>query len=97
MVKKANGHGGHLPTYKSYVFKDKDPAIDAMRTLIEKHYGQRLNGRMLREIAEGGGPSETCMRGWFFRTTKRPQNATLEAAGREMGYERVWRRSRSNK
>ncbi len=97
MAKRPNGHGGRMPIYKSYVFKDKDPAIDEMRTLVEQHYGMRVNGRMLREIADGGGPSSTCMRGWFFGATKRPQNATLEAAGREMGYQRVWRRMRSNR
>jgi hypothetical protein len=31
---------------------------------------------------------------WFLRTTKRPQNVTLEAAGRAMGYKRVWQKMR---
>jgi hypothetical protein len=94
--RKTNGHG-YAPLYKSYVFKDKDPAIDTMRTLVEDHFGQRVNNEVLREIETDGGPSLGCMRGWFFGETKRPTNPTLEAAGRSMGYERVWRRMRSNR
>jgi hypothetical protein len=30
------------------------------------------------------------MAAWFFGATKRPQNATLEAAGRALGMKRVW-------
>jgi hypothetical protein len=30
------------------------------------------------------------MHNWFFGTTRRPQSATLEAAGRALGYKRVW-------
>jgi hypothetical protein len=99
MSKKTNGHSnghGHLPTYKSYVFKTKDPVIDELRTIAEQHYGRRINGKTLAEIAEDGGPSSGCMRGWFFGATKRPQNPTVEAAGRAMGFQRVWRRMRAN-
>ena len=46
--------------------RDKDPAIDEMRTLVEQHYGRRVNGTVLREIADGGGPSST---GRFFGAT----------------------------
>ena len=31
----------------------------------------------LHKIAEQGGPTASCMSGWFFGETKRPQNATL--------------------
>jgi hypothetical protein len=93
--KKSNGHH-HAPIYKSYVFRTKDPAIDELRTLVEDHFGKRVNNKMLEQISEDGGPSSACMRAWFFGKTKRPQNPTLEAAGRSMGYERVWQRMRSN-
>lgn len=92
MAKKHNGRGYLPPVYRSYMFKDRDPAIDELRTMIEDHFGDRVNGKSLRQINEDGGPSTTCMVNWFFGATKRPQNATLEAAGRAMGYERVWRK-----
>jgi len=96
MASKTNGHG-RAPLYKSYVFKDKDPAIDDLRTLVERHFGRPVNGHDLHEITNDGGPSLGAMRGWFFGDTKRPQNPTLEAAGRAIGYERVWRRMGRNK
>jgi len=97
MRSKTNGHGSRTPLYKSYVFKDKDPAIDELRTIVERHFGHRVTGSDLAEIEKDGGPSIGCMRGWFFRDTKRPQNPTLEAAGRAIGYERVWRRMGRNR
>jgi|SRR5215510_147641 len=96
MATKTNGHG-RAPLYKSYVFRDKDPAIDKLRNLVERHFGRPLNGHDLHEITDDGGPSTSCMRAWFFGKTKRPTNPTLEAAGRAMGYERVWQRMKPNR
>lgn len=83
-----------MKLYGSYMFRSKDPAIDELRTVIEDLTGERLNkGSALRKIERQGGPSTSCMSGWFFGKTRRPQNATLEAAGRALGYERVWQPS----
>lgn len=79
-----------MKLYKSYVFRDKDPAIDELRTLIQRENKGKLTYTELRHIEMSGGPSITCMNNWFFGTTKRPQSATLEAAGRAIGYKRVW-------
>jgi len=79
-----------LMIYKSYVFRNKDPEIDVMRTLVQDHFGGRLSGKQFSQIEEDGGPTSATMRNWFFGTTKRPQNATLEAAGRAMGFRRKW-------
>jgi hypothetical protein len=87
--RKRNG-ANQLPLYKSYVFKDKDPAIDELRTLVEKHFGARVGHKHLATIRADGGPSIGAMQGWFFGATRRPQNPTLEAAGRAMGYRRQW-------
>lgn len=95
-AKKSNGHG-RQPLYASYVFKDKDPAIDEFRTLVEDHFGHRVANRDLTEISNDGGPNSSTMRAWLFGKTRRPTNATLEAAGRAMGYQRVWQRMRSNR
>jgi hypothetical protein len=83
---------GHLPIYKSYVFRDKDPVIDQLRTMAEDTYGVKINSKTLRIIADKGGPTVGSMKAWFFGKTKRPQNPTVEAAGRAMGYQRVWQR-----
>lgn len=80
-----------MRTYKSYVFRGKDPAIAALRGVIERGTGNRLAGSELGKIEKAGGPSTAAMRSWFWGKTKRPQNATLEAAGRALGFERVWK------
>lgn len=79
--------------YKSYLFKTKDPAIDRIRTVMQDHFGKRnLSAEDYAEVYEQGGPSAGCIKSWFEGKTKRPQNATLEAAGRAIGYHRVWRK-----
>lgn len=82
---------GYL-TYRAYVFKDKDPVIDELRTLAQQKFGGKLNHKVLRTINDDGGPSVSCMAGWFFKDTKRPFSASTEAAGRALGFRRVWRR-----
>jgi hypothetical protein len=94
MATKSNGGGGRMPIYKSYVFRTKDPVIDELRTMVEDNFGVRVNGQVLSEITAEGGPSTSCMRAWFFGKTKRPTSATVEAAGRSMGYKRVWQKMR---
>ena len=79
--------------YKSYMFKAKDPAIDELRTLVEDHFGKRVNGKDLKRVETSGGPTAGAMKGWFFGKTRRPQSATLEAAGRAIGYKRKWVKS----
>jgi hypothetical protein len=43
----------------------------------------------LAHIEVDGGPSANTMRNWFKGKTKRPQNCTIEAAGRALGMKRV--------
>lgn len=86
---------GSLKLYRAYNFRDKDPVIDQLRTMAEETYGVKVNGKSLRQIENKGGPSVACMRSWFFGTTKRPQNPTTEAAGRAMGFQRVWQKMKS--
>jgi hypothetical protein len=76
--------------YNSYVFKDKDPEIQVLRTLIQDAHGGRLTRKTLEKIEDEGGPATATMHGWFFGKTMRPTNATLEAAGRALGYQRRW-------
>ena len=71
--------------YKSYRFVGADPAIAEVKAIIGKDIS-------LKSVEEDGGPTAGTMRAWFKGKTKRPQNCTLEAAGRALGYERVWRK-----
>jgi hypothetical protein len=92
---KRNGVPYTAPIYKSYVFREKEPVIDMQRTLFEDVYGERVNGKMLAEISKQGGPSVSCMRNWFFGKTRRPTNAAIEASGRALGYERIWKKMKA--
>lgn len=92
--KKGNGN---LRLYKSYVFRNKDPVIDELRTIIQDHFNGHLNNDALRHIQEAGGPTVGAMRGWFFGKTQRPQSPTIEAAGRAIGYRRTWTKMKESK
>jgi hypothetical protein len=82
-----------MKLYKSYLFRDKDPAIDEFRTIVQSaDGGNRITRKSLKAIETGGGPQVGTVANWFFGSVKRPQNATLEAAGRALGYHRVWRK-----
>jgi len=83
-------------TFGAYRFRGKDPAIDEFRTVVEDHFGRRVNYKDLRKIEEQGGASVGAMAGWFFGDTERPQSSTLEASGRSIGMKRVWVSDRSN-
>ena len=93
-TKKKNGHAPQL--YKAYTFREKDPEISRLRGMAEQYYGGKVTGKEMTAITKDGGPSEACMRAWWYGDTKRPRNDTLEAAGRAMGFERVWKRMRDN-
>lgn len=79
-----------MKIYESYLFRTKDPAIDEFRTVVQEAYGKKITVKNLVDIEKLGGPTAGCMAEWFWGKTKRPQNATLEAAGRALGYKRVW-------
>lgn len=77
--------------YRSYVFRSKDPVIDELRTIIQDTTGDKaLQSSTLSQIEDDGGPTVSCMQGWFRGQTKRPQNCTVEAVGRALGMKRTW-------
>lgn len=86
----ARKRNGTSHTYGAYRFREKDPAINELRTLVEDHFGHRVKRHDLSTIKDDGGPSAGTMANWFFGETRRPQSATLEAAGRAIGYKRKW-------
>lgn len=79
-TKKSTKKNGALRLYKSYMFKDKDPAIDKIRTLVED------SGESYDAIAAKSGVSAGTLPRWFFGDTKRPQFATLNATARALGH-----------
>jgi hypothetical protein len=85
--------------YGAYVFqrKEKDPSIDVYRTLAQDYFGRRnITHKDMVAINEAGGPSVSCVNQWLYGKTLRPTNAAMEAAGRALGYQRVWQRMRKN-
>ena len=70
-----------LKLYRSYSFKDKDPIIDRLRTVIND---EKVS---YKEIEERSGVKVGTLRGWFDGATKRPQFATTMAVARSLGYD----------
>lgn len=68
-------------SYKTYSFKEKDPCIDALRTIIADEKASYT------EIHERSGVSANTLWNWFHGTTKRPQYATVMAVARSLGYD----------
>lgn len=77
------------PLYGAYLFRDKDPEIDGLRTKLQQKFG-RLDRKLLRKLEENGGAKVGTTSGWFFGKTMRPQNASLESTGRAAGIKRAW-------
>jgi transcriptional regulator with XRE-family HTH domain len=67
-------------TYKSYVFIDKDPIIDELRTVVQD------SGQSYKQIHEDSGVSISTLSAWFAGETRRPQAASLNAVARALGY-----------
>ncbi len=77
--KQKTKKGGILRIYKSYLFREKDPVIDAVRTFRQD------KGFTYQEIQEEGGPTAQTVRNWEHGKTKRPQFATVWASIKAMG------------
>jgi hypothetical protein len=67
--------------YKTYMFRDKDPVIDVLRTIMDK---ERLD---LNVVAADAGVAVTTITAWLYGITRRPQHATVMAVCRAMGYD----------
>jgi hypothetical protein len=78
--------------YLTYNFKDKAPNIDKLRTFVQdtaKRSG-KSERVVIREACERSGVSKSTPRGWFYGKTRRPQDPTIEAFGRALGFQRKW-------
>jgi hypothetical protein len=72
-----------LKSYRSYVFKDKDPVIDILRTAVQD------SGKSYTDINADSGVAASTMANWFGGAVKRPQFATVNAVARALGKEFV--------
>ena len=72
---------GHIKPYKSYVFRNKDPIIDKIRTVVQN------SGESYKSIQEDSGVSSATLYNWFNGATKRPQFATVNAVAMALGHE----------
>jgi DNA-binding phage protein len=65
--------------YKSYLFIDKDPVIDALRTSVSQAHVRYT------QLAEDSGVSSTTISNWFVGKTRRPQFCTVMAVTKALG------------
>lgn len=71
---------------KSYMFKDKDPVIDVIRTLVQIMAGGRNNlAPTIRQISEDSGVSVGCMYNWFYGATRSPRWSHVAAVAAVLG------------
>jgi hypothetical protein len=69
--------------YRNYRWIDKDPIIDAIRTVVRSD--EHLKNSMVHAIS---GVATATLDNWFDGTTKRPQNATITQVTGALGYVR---------
>jgi len=69
--------------YRNYRFIDKDPIIDAIKTVVKTD--EQLKDNQAAAIT---GVSPTTFAGWFEGGTRRPQNATVSQVAAGLGYVR---------
>lgn len=67
--------------YHTYFFKDHDPILDAVDTVIKD------SKMSFAKVERESGVSTACLRNWRNRKTKRPQFATIKAVVRACGGE----------
>lgn len=68
-----------LKKYKTYVFKDQDPMVQDVLTMMDGH--------TYTEISARSGLSRTTLSNWKRKRTQRPQFCTMAAALGVVGME----------
>lgn len=69
--------------YRNYRFIDKDPILDALKTVVRD--GEGLNNNRAAAIT---GIAPTTFNGWFDGGVRKPQNATATQVAAALGYVR---------
>lgn len=65
-----------IGVYKTYMFRDKDPAIDLLRTALKD------NEMSYKDVEVAGGPKAATLYNWFHGETRRPMHSAMKAAWR---------------
>jgi hypothetical protein len=84
-------HANFIPaqSFLQYSWQDKDPELDFVKFAIEES-GWTLE-RIERETeANGHRVSRYTLMAWYYGSTKRPQNATMNSVMAAIGWERPW-------
>jgi len=68
-----------IQVYRSYAFKDKDPVIDRLRTVVQD------SKKSYRDLHDDCGISLSTLTNWFSGSTRRPQFCTVMAVFRACG------------
>lgn len=70
--------------YRTYRFIDKDPIIDAVRTVVKSD--EHLKNEHVHQIS---GVATATLDNWFEGSTRKPQNSTVCAVTTSLGYVRA--------
>lgn len=73
-----------IVVYKSYMFRNKDPVIDELRTVFKDE--GLLNSKGFKAVQGRGAAKAGTYRNWFNGTTRRPQFASIQATAKALGY-----------
>ena len=68
--------------YRHYRFIDKDPIIDAVRTVVQ---AEHMKNSAVHAVS---GVATATLDNWFEGTTRRPQNSTVTQVTAALGYVR---------
>ena len=68
--------------YRTYRWIDKDPIIDAVRTVVQDEH---LKSHAVHQIS---GVASATLDNWFDGSTRKPQNSTVTAVTSALGYVR---------
>lgn len=69
-----------MALYKTYLFQDKDPIIDQLRTIMQK---EDID---IKSAALASGITEHTLWAWFFGMTRQPRHSTVKALIVALGY-----------
>jgi len=69
--------------YRTYRWIDKDPIIDAVRTVVKSE--EKLKNSIVHQIS---GVATATLDNWFDGSTRKPQNSTITAVTSALGYVR---------
>jgi len=69
-----------MKIYKSYSFRDKDPVIDRLRTIMKDEDASYA------DVHVASGVSLTTLYNWFDGPTQRPSHACVAAVAGALGY-----------